>query len=45
MGDWNAVVGEEQVQDVVGKFGLGQRNDRGDRLIEFSRNHKFVITI
>ena len=26
MGDWNAVVGEEQVQVVVGMFGLGQRH-------------------
>jgi hypothetical protein len=28
-GEWNAVVGEEQKGDAVGKNGLGFRNNRG----------------
>ncbi|KAI5738445.1 hypothetical protein M8J77_007179 [Diaphorina citri] len=35
MGDWNSVVGEESVGGVVGKHGLGKRNERGERLIGF----------
>uniref|UniRef100_A0A8D8Z2U9 Craniofacial development protein 2 n=1 Tax=Cacopsylla melanoneura TaxID=428564 RepID=A0A8D8Z2U9_9HEMI len=34
-GDWNAKVGCGEHARVVGKFGLGDRNDRGDRLIQF----------
>src|SRR6478609_8853994 len=33
MGDFNAVVGEGKEDRVVGKFGLGKRNDKGERLI------------
>src|SRR6476469_3650217 len=29
---------------VVGKFGLGKRNDRGERLIEFCKSQNLVIT-
>jgi len=35
MGDWNAVVRETQEQGISGAFGLGKRNKRGERLIEF----------
>src|SRR6476619_416476 len=44
MGDFNAVVGEGRKDRVVGKFGLGKRNDRGERLIEFCKSQKLVIT-
>lgn len=37
MGDWNAVVGEESL---VGNYGLRNRNERGDRLIDFCSKHK-----
>ena len=40
----NAVVGEGKEDRVVGKFGLGKRNDRGERLIEFCKRQNLVIT-
>src|SRR6478736_1080161 len=42
MGDFNAVVAEGKEDRVVGKFGLGKRNDRGERLIEFYKSHNLV---
>lgn len=44
MGDWNAKVGEQQEYPVTGKFGLGHRNDRGQRLVDFCWTSKLVIT-
>ena len=44
MGDWNAKVGEQQEYPVSGKFGLGDRNDRGQRLVEFCWTTKLAIT-
>ncbi|KAI5753676.1 hypothetical protein M8J77_002391 [Diaphorina citri] len=35
MGDFNAKVGREAVDGCTGNFGLSDRNERGDRLIEF----------
>ena len=35
IGDWNAKVGSEETPGVTGKFGLGIRNEAGQRLIEF----------
>ena len=34
-GDWNAKVGSQETPGVPGKFGLGIRNETGQRLIEF----------
>ena len=33
--DWNAKVGSQETPEVTGKFGLGIRNEAGQRLIEF----------
>ena len=33
--DWNAKVGSQETPGVTGKFGLGIRNEAGQRLIEF----------
>ena len=35
IGDWNAKVGSQETPGVTGKFGLGVRNEEGQRLIEF----------
>ena len=37
IGDWNAKVGSQEIPDVTGKFGLGIRNEAGQRLIEFCK--------
>ena len=34
IGDWNAKVGSQETPGVTGKFGLGVRNEAGQRLIE-----------
>ena len=35
IGDWNAKVGSHETPGVTGRFGLGIRNEAGQRLIEF----------
>jgi len=42
LGDWNAILGEDSERDVTWKFGLGKRNQRDERLIEFCKE-KFMI--
>ena len=37
IGDWNAKVGSQETAGVTGIFGLGMRNEAGQRLIEFSK--------
>lgn len=44
MGDWNSVVGRGREGKTVGEWGLGKRNERGSRLVEFSTKHNLVIT-
>ena len=43
MGDWNAKVGSQETPGVKGKFGLGIRNEAGQRLIEFYQENALVI--
>ena len=43
LGDWNAKVGSQETPGVTGKFGLGMRNEAGQRLIEFCRENAPVI--
>ena len=43
IGDWNCIIGEGQDEKEVGAFGLGIRNERGERLIEFCRQRKLVV--
>ena len=42
-GDWNAKVGSEETPRVTGKFGLGMRNEAGQRLIEFCQENTLVL--
>ena len=35
IGDWNAILGSQETPGITGKFGLGIRNEAGQRLIEF----------
>ena len=39
IGDWNAKVGSQETLGVTGKFGLGIRNEAGQRLIEFCQEN------
>ena len=43
IGDWNAKVGSQETLEVTGKFGLGVRNEAGQRLIEFCQENPLVI--
>ncbi|XP_068083183.1 craniofacial development protein 2-like, partial [Anabrus simplex] len=44
IGDWNAKVGNQTVDGVTGKFGLGTTNEAGQRLLEFCQDNSLVIT-
>ncbi|XP_072947691.1 uncharacterized protein [Epargyreus clarus] len=47
MGDLNAKVGsttcDDHLRDVVGKFGLGERNDRGEMWLQFCTENALTI--
>ena len=43
IGDWNAKVGSQETPGERGKFGLGIRNEAGQRLIEFCKENALVI--
>ena len=42
-GDWNAKVGSQEIPGVIGKFGLGEQNEAGQRLTEFCQKNASVI--
>ena len=41
--DWNAKVVSQETLGVTGKFGIGIRNEAGQRLIEFCQENALVI--
>ena len=43
MGDLNAKVGKEKYETIVGNHGLGKRNERGERLIQFCNETNLSI--
>ena len=43
IGDWNAKVGSQETPGVISKFGLGVRNEAGQKLIEFCQENTLVI--
>ena len=44
LGVWNAKVGQELEYPVTGKHDLGNRNDRGQRLVDLCWTSKLVIS-
>ena len=42
IGDWNAKAGSQEIPGVTGNFGLGVRNEAGQRLIEFCQENALV---
>ena len=43
IGEWNAKVGSQELPGVTGKFGLGVKNEAGQRLTEFCQENELVI--
>ena len=43
IGDWNTKVGSQETPGVTGKFGLGMRNEAGQRLIAFYQENTLII--
>ena len=43
IGDWNAKVGSQEIPGITGKFGLGVRNEVGQRLTKFCQENALVI--
>jgi len=48
MGDMNEKVGrstviDQQLRKALGRFGMGTRNDRGDRMIQFCQEHDLTV--
>jgi len=44
MGDFNGKVGDNREEDIVGPFGIGVRNDNGERVVNFSKRHNLFVT-
>ena len=43
IGDWNAKVGSQEIPGVTGKFGLGVKNEAGQRLMSFCQENPLAI--
>lgn len=43
MGDFNSKIGVGKTSDLVGPFGLGERNERGDLLEIFAESHQLAV--
>ena len=44
MGDFNAKVGSDKVENIVGPCGIGDTNERGEKLIEWCKANDFTVT-
>ena len=42
-GNWNAKVKSKEIPGVMGKFGLGVKNETGQRITEFCQENAMVI--
>lgn len=45
VGDWNAKIGKDNTgwEDIMLSYGYGERNERGERLLEFALKHDMLI--
>lgn len=45
IGDFNAKIGQPQIEEnlIMGKYGYGKRNERGERLIDYAREYKLAV--
>ena len=43
IGDWNAKIGSQEIPGITDTFGLGVKNEAGQRLIEFCQENALVI--
>ena len=43
IGDWKAKVGSQEIPGVTGKFGLGVRNEAGQRLTEYTDQENIQV--
>ena len=43
IGDCNEKVGSQEIPGITGKFGLGVKNEPGQRLIEFCQENALII--
>ena len=44
MGDWNAKIGDKAVEGISGTHELGDRNETGERMIEFCEANQLIVT-
>ncbi|XP_030760432.1 craniofacial development protein 2-like [Sitophilus oryzae] len=44
MSDFNAKVGKGKFEEIIGSYGLGERNERGDRPLQFCQGEGMKIT-
>ncbi|XP_076325096.1 uncharacterized protein LOC143233086 [Tachypleus tridentatus] len=43
MGDFNAKVGKNKIDKTVGPFGIGELNERGERLVDWCKEHDIAV--
>ena len=43
LGDLNARVGNEEIEGIVGRHGVPERNESGERLLEMCAEEEFVV--
>ena len=43
IGDWNAKVAQDETNGTTERFGLGERNERGEQLVEFCSRNDFKM--
>ena len=44
IGNWNAIIGSQEIPGVISKFDLGEQNEARQRLTEFCQENTLVIT-